>query len=60
MQALLDAVEHRHGKQRVPLVSGSVGNSVCVNDINSDELKDAIEEVWAMHGATSHFQHIVG
>lgn len=48
-QGLADAVEHRHGKQRVPLLSGGVGSSVCVNDINADELKGAIADVWAMH-----------
>ncbi|CAM9260300.1 unnamed protein product [Discosporangium mesarthrocarpum] len=48
-KALLDAVEHRHGKQRVPLISGTIGNSVCVNDITPKELKDAIAELWAMH-----------
>lgn len=49
-QGLADAVEHRHGKQRVPLLSGGVGSSVCVNDINADELKGAIAEAWSMHG----------
>ncbi|CAN0397923.1 unnamed protein product [Ectocarpus sp. 12 AP-2014] len=47
---LADAVEHRHGKQRVPLLKGGIGSSVCVNDINPDELKGAIAEAWALHG----------
>lgn len=49
-QGLADAVEHRHGKQRVPLIKGGVGSAVCVNDIGADELKGAIAEAWAMHG----------
>lgn len=53
-QGLADAVEHRHGKQRVPLLSGGVGSSVCVNDINADELKGAIAEAWSMHGHDSN------
>lgn len=48
-QALRDAVEHRHGKQRVPLVSGEIGHSVCVNDIDAHELEGAIAEMWSMH-----------
>lgn len=48
-QGLSDAVEHRHGKQRVPLLKGGVGSSVCVNDIDAEELKGAIEEAWALH-----------
>lgn len=59
-QALLDAVEHRHGKQRVPLVSGGVGTSVCVNDINSEELKGAIEEVWALHDVAVDSKRVLG
>lgn len=51
-QGLADAVEHRHGKQRVPFVSGGIGSSVCVNDITAEELKGAIDELWAMHGTT--------
>ena len=52
LQGLADAVEHRHGKQRVPFVSGGIGSSVCVNDITAEELKGAIDELWAMHGTT--------
>lgn len=48
-QGLADAVEHRHGKQRVPLLQGGVGHSVCVNDIDADELEGAIAEAWALH-----------
>ncbi|CAM9851855.1 unnamed protein product [Ectocarpus sp. 6 AP-2014] len=50
VKGLADAVEHRHGKQRVPLLKGCIGSSVCVNDINPDELKGAIAEAWALHG----------
>ncbi len=36
--ALLDAAEHRNGKQRIPLII-SIGSAVCVNDITSEELQ---------------------
>lgn len=53
-QGLSDAVEHRHGKQRVPLVKGGIGSAVCVNDIDAEELKGAIAEVWALHDDESN------
>lgn len=56
----MDAVEHRHGKQRVPLVSGGVGTSVCVNDISSEELKAAIDEAWTLHDIANDFKRILG
>lgn len=48
-QGLADAVEHRHGKQRVPLLKDGIGHSVCVNDIDANELTGAIAEAWALH-----------
>jgi 3-dehydroquinate synthetase len=47
-QGLLDAVEHRNGAQRIPLLTG-IGSSVCVNDITPEELRSACTELWAMH-----------
>ena len=48
-QGLADAVEHRHGKQRVPLLKDGIGHAVCVNDIDAEELTGAIAEAWALH-----------
>ncbi len=45
-QALLDAAEHRNGKQRIPLIT-SIGSSVCVNGITHEELQAACKEVWS-------------
>jgi len=47
-QGLADAVEHRHGAQRIPLING-IGSSVCVNDITKEELEQACSELQAMH-----------
>lgn len=47
-KGLLDAVEHRHGKQRIPLITG-VGSSQCVNDITMKELEQACAELWEIH-----------
>jgi len=41
-QSCKDAVEHRHGEQRIPLIT-DIGESVCVSDITPDELDRAIE-----------------
>ncbi len=41
-QSLKDAIEHRHGAMRIPLITG-LGESICVNDITRDELDRAIE-----------------
>jgi 3-dehydroquinate synthase len=35
--ALQDAIEHRNGKQRIPLLDG-IGSYVIVNDITCEEL----------------------
>ena len=48
LQALEDAIEHRHGKMRVPLITG-IGSSVCVNDITFDEIVEALEVVEKLH-----------
>lgn len=41
-QSCYDAVEHRHGAQRIPLIT-EIGESVCVSDITPDELDRALE-----------------
>mmetsp|Transcript_38104 Transcript_38104/g.65100 ORF Transcript_38104/g.65100 Transcript_38104/m.65100 type:complete len:540 (+) Transcript_38104:167-1786(+) len=41
-QSCKDAIEHRHGEQRIPLIT-EIGESVCVSDITEDELDRAIE-----------------
>ena len=42
MKALEDAVEHRHGKQRIPLLKDRIGNSICVSDITEEEVQRAL------------------
>uniref|UniRef100_A0A7S4NEJ8 3-dehydroquinate synthase domain-containing protein n=1 Tax=Odontella aurita TaxID=265563 RepID=A0A7S4NEJ8_9STRA len=41
-QSCKDAVEHRHGEQRIPLIT-EIGESICVSDITPEELDRAIE-----------------
>jgi len=41
-QSCKDAVEHRHGAQRIPLIT-EIGESVCVSDLTPDELDRALE-----------------
>jgi 3-dehydroquinate synthase len=41
-QSCKDAVEHRHGEQRIPLIT-DIGESFCVSDITPDELDRALE-----------------
>ena len=50
-KGLADAVEHRNGAQRIPLLTG-IGSSVCVNDITPEELHEACIEMWALHAHT--------
>lgn len=40
-QSCIDAVEHRHGEQRIPLIS-DIGESICVSDITPEELDHAL------------------
>jgi 3-dehydroquinate synthase len=42
VQSCKDAVEHRHGAQRIPLLT-EIGESVCVSDITPEELDRALE-----------------
>ena len=41
-QSCKDAIEHRHGQQRIPLIT-DIGESICVSDITKDELARAVE-----------------
>mmetsp|Transcript_7191 Transcript_7191/g.15188 ORF Transcript_7191/g.15188 Transcript_7191/m.15188 type:complete len:555 (-) Transcript_7191:473-2137(-) len=41
-QSCKDAVEHRHGEQRIPLITG-LGESICVSDITPEELDRALD-----------------
>eukprot|EP00934_Nitzschia_sp_Nitz4_P002848 Nitzschia sp. Nitz4//scaffold17_size182527//15365//17208//NITZ4_001829-RA/size182527-processed-gene-0.39-mRNA-1//-1//CDS//3329539265//2838//frame0 len=41
-QSCKDAVEHRNGAQRIPLIT-DIGESVCVSDITPEELDRALE-----------------
>ncbi|KAL3912363.1 MAG: hypothetical protein SGILL_006912 [Bacillariaceae sp.] len=49
-QSCKDAVEHRHGAQRIPLIT-EIGDSVCVSDVTPEELDRALEML-------SKFEHI--
>lgn len=40
-QSCKDAVEHRHGAQRIPLIT-EIGDSVCVSDVTPEELERAL------------------
>ena len=41
-QSCKDAIEHRHGEQRIPLIT-EIGESICVSDITKEELKHALD-----------------
>ena len=41
-QSCQDAIEHRHGEMRIPLIT-EIGESICVNDLTKEELDRAIE-----------------
>jgi len=41
-QSCKDAIEHRHGEQRIPLIT-EIGESICVSDITEEELSRALE-----------------
>ena len=41
-QSCKDAIEHRHGEQRIPLIS-EIGESICLSDITEEELQRALE-----------------
>jgi len=41
-QSCKDAIEHRHGEQRIPLIT-EIGESICVSDITREELGRALE-----------------
>jgi 3-dehydroquinate synthetase len=41
-QSCKDAIEHRHGEQRIPLIT-DIGESICVSDITPEELERALD-----------------
>lgn len=41
-QSCKDAIEHRHGEQRIPLIT-DIGESICVSDITEEELSRALD-----------------
>lgn len=41
-QSCKDAIEHRHGEQRIPLIT-EIGESICVSDITQEELDRALD-----------------
>jgi 3-dehydroquinate synthetase len=41
-QSCKDAIEHRHGEQRIPLIT-DIGESICVSDITEEELNRALD-----------------
>mmetsp|Transcript_34839 Transcript_34839/g.79524 ORF Transcript_34839/g.79524 Transcript_34839/m.79524 type:complete len:544 (-) Transcript_34839:319-1950(-) len=41
-QSCQDAIEHRHGEMRIPLIT-DIGDSICVNDLTKEELDRAID-----------------
>mmetsp|Transcript_10646 Transcript_10646/g.19205 ORF Transcript_10646/g.19205 Transcript_10646/m.19205 type:complete len:103 (+) Transcript_10646:1165-1473(+) len=48
-KGLEDAIEHRHGEQRVPLVKNGIGSFAFANDISKTELESALKELRRMH-----------
>lgn len=40
-QSCYDAIEHRNGQMRIPLITG-IGESICVSDLTSEELDRAL------------------
>jgi 3-dehydroquinate synthetase len=41
-QSCKDAIEHRHGEQRIPLIT-DIGESISVSDVTPEELDRALE-----------------
>lgn len=41
-QSCKDAIEHRHGEQRIPLIT-EIGDSICASDITEAELERALD-----------------
>lgn len=55
-QAVTDGIEHRHGKLRMPLVRGNIGQSGFVNECTEEQLQDAISQILEMHPG-AHVNH---
>jgi 3-dehydroquinate synthetase len=48
IQSCKDAVEHRHGEQRIPLIT-DIGESICVSDITPEEIDRALVVMKQFH-----------
>lgn len=53
-KAIQDGVEHRHGKLRMPLVKGSIGQYDFVNDCSEHLLQTAIEDMFRLESEASN------
>lgn len=51
-KGLVDAIEHRHGQQRLPLIAG-IGQYTFVNDITLREIEDALVDFKAINTTRS-------
>jgi len=47
-RGLEDALEHRNGKQRLPLLNG-IGSCIFVNDVSYEELEECVYELNKLH-----------
>jgi len=47
-KALADAIEHRNGAQRMPLVRNAIGQCDFANDITPEEVQGALNELFSM------------
>merc|ERR1739845_4004 len=43
-KSCLDAIEHRHGQQRIPLIT-AIGESICVSDITQEEICRSLDVI---------------
>lgn len=48
-KAVTDGTEHRHGKLRMPLVRGDIGNYDFVNECSKEDLRGVLSEVLSLH-----------
>lgn len=48
-KAITDGIEHRHGKLRMPLVKGKIGQHGFVDECTEEQLKDVIDQVLMLH-----------
>lgn len=48
-KAVRDGIEHRHGKLRMPLVKGKIGEYGFVDECEDHELEDALQQLAQLH-----------